>query len=324
MILPLTSTAGSSTLIGHCDKGLTASKLAVTSVVTFSGASGMANRDSFDDFDTDDQDDGFLTFDARDEEEDKSRGPLVIAAIVAVLLICGIILWQLYAGSRDNGDTPQIAADTGSFKAAPADPGAVAAPDLDKGVFDALLADGAAVPDPAAMPAPAPAPAKAVTTPTPAPPKQVAQATPPKAAPAPAPKPTPVKVAEAAPRPAPVATPKAVTPAPAPKAVEPTPVPVPAAAPAPAPKAAPAPARPSSSGIAAQLGSFQTRAAADVALARYRASGLSGPVSVVAADLGEKGTWYRIRATGFDTRAEVDSFCSKARSAGAQCIPSGR
>ena len=35
----------------------------------------MANRDrdSFDDYDTDDQDDGFLTFDAREEEEDHNR-----------------------------------------------------------------------------------------------------------------------------------------------------------------------------------------------------------------------------------------------------------
>jgi cytoskeletal protein RodZ len=312
----------------------------------------MADRDNFNDFDDDDQDDGFLTFDARDEEEDRSRGPLVIAAIVAVLAICGVILWQLYAGSRENGDTPQIAADTGSFKAAPTDAGGTATDDLDKGVFDAangsdappldvqpntagaedpLLGDGGAVPTPAPAVAPVarPAPATPAPAPAPAPRTQVAAtqpaprpvAKPPVAAPAPAPKPVvkptpaPVQVAQATPRPAPaVATP---TPKPAPVVATP--------APAPAPKAATAPApRPSSSGIAAQLGSFQTRASADTALARYRASGLSGPVSVVAADLGEKGTWYRIRATGFDTRAEVDGFCAKARSAGAQCIPTGR
>jgi outer membrane biosynthesis protein TonB len=309
----------------------------------------MANRDSFDDFDDDDQDDGFMTFDARDEVEDRSRGPLVIAAIVAVLAICGVILWQLYK-SQDAGETPQVASDGGSFKTAPADPGGTATDDLDKGVFDAasggaappvqvqpnttgaedpLLADGgalpAAVPPAATTPRPAPPPA-----PVPPPRKEVAATPAPKPAPAvkaPAPKPAPQQVASAnpprttpAPTPAPV---KAATPAPAP-----TPVAVaqaPAAAPAPKAAAAPTPApRASSSAIAAQLGSFQTRAAADTALARYRASGLSGPVSVVAADLGAKGTWYRIRATGFDTRSEVDVFCSKARSAGAQCIPTGR
>ncbi len=319
----------------------------------------MANRDSFDDFENDDQDDGFLTFDARDEEEDRSRGPLVIAAIVAVLLICGIILWQLYDGSRSSGETPQVAADTGAFKAAPADTGGTETADLDKGVFDAtdgtgappldvlpatgaedpLLADGTVLP--ATQPAQTPGPAAAVPAPTPTPtptpaPRPVAVA--PKPAPAPkpvvkaAPAPAPVKVAQAAPTPRPV-----TAPAPAPKVTVPAPAvakaPVQvaqAATPAPAPKAAPAvaptpaPARASSGGIAAQLGSFQTRASADTALARYRASGLSGPVSVVAADLGAKGTWYRIRATGFDTRAEVDSFCSKARGAGAQCIPSSR
>lgn len=303
----------------------------------------MANRDSFDDFETDDQDDGFLTFDARDEEEDRSRGPLVIAAIVAVLLICGIILWQLYAGSRDAGETPQIAADTGAFKAAPADTSGAATPDLDKGVFDAtdgtgappldvqpttgaedpLLADGGAVPAPVVQPIVAP-----TTVPTPAPRRDVAAATPtpkPKPVPVPAPvarpavKTAPLKMAEVTPPPRPVPTPKVAIAA----VTALTPVQA-ASVTAASPVSKAAPARATSGGIAAQLGSFQTRASADVALARYRASGLSGPVSVVAADLGAKGTWYRIRATGFDTRSEVESFCSKARSAGAQCIPSGR
>jgi cytoskeletal protein RodZ len=305
----------------------------------------MADRDSFNEYDEDDQDDGFLTFDARDEEEDRSRGPLVIAAIVAVLLICGVILWQLYEGNREGGETPQIAADTGSFKAAPAETGGTQTDDLDKGVFDAadgtgappldvqpstggaedpLLGDGAAVP--ATSPAPqAPAVTRpAPTVPAPAPRREATAVAPaPKPVAKPAPKPAPVKVAAANPAPRPTTAPVA---APVPKVAvasvdrpAPTPVPV-SPTPAPAPKAAPA----RTGGIAAQLGSFQTRASADTALARYRASGLSGPVSVVAADLGAKGTWYRIRATGFDTRSEVDSFCSKARGAGAQCIPSGR
>jgi cytoskeletal protein RodZ len=306
----------------------------------------MADRDNFNDFDDDDQDDGFLTFDARDEEEDRSRGPLVIAAIVAVLAICGVILWQLYSGSRESGDTPQIAADTGSFKAAPTETGGAQTDDLDKGVYDAangtnappldvqpntagaedpLLGDGGVPATTTATPStttPRPAP----VVPAPAPKREVAATIPapaPKPAPTPAPipkpvvkpKPTPVQVAEATPRPAPVVARTPVA----------TPTPAPTPVPTPAPQVKAAPARPSGgSGIAAQLGSFQTRASADTALARYRASGLSGPVSVVAADLGAKGTWYRIRATGFDTRSEVDGFCAKARSAGAQCIPSGR
>lgn len=284
----------------------------------------MANRDrdSFDDYDTDDQDDGFLTFDAREEEEDRSRGPLIIVGIVAVLALIGVVFWQVYSSSREPGDTPQVAADSGSFKA-PGDPAATApvvGSDLDKGVFDAasgasapalevqptnpaeapMLTDGSAAP---AVVAPAPAPAPAAAPP----PRQVAAATPKPVATTPA-----VKPATPAPatKPAPVVT-KTATP---PKA------------PAPAgPKSVPAPAStPASTGFAAQLGSFKDKASADTALARFRASGLSGPVSIVAADLGEKGTWYRIRATGFESRSEVEVFCGKARSAGAQCIPASR
>ncbi|MCA3691742.1 SPOR domain-containing protein [Aquidulcibacter sp.] len=287
----------------------------------------MANRDrdSFDDYDTDDQDDGFLTFDAREEEEDRSRGPLIIVGIVAVLALIGVVFWQVYSSNREPSETPQVAADTGSFKA-PGDAAATApvvGSDLDKGVFDAasgasapaldvqpaspveapMLTDGSAAPA-AVAPAPAPAAAPAKT----APPKQVAAATP-------------------APKPA--ATAPATKPAAAPAATKTTPVVTKSAAPAPAKASAPAapkvePAPAAGTGFAAQLGSFKDKASADTALARFRASGLSGPVSIVAADLGAKGTWYRIRATGFESRSEVEVFCGKARSAGAQCIPASR
>jgi cell division septation protein DedD len=284
----------------------------------------MANRDrdSFDDYDTDDQEDGFLTFDAREEEEDRSRGPLIIVGIVAVLALIGVVFWQVYSSSREPGDTPQVAADSGSFKA-PGDPAATApvvGSDLDKGVFDA--ASGASAPALEVQPtSPAEAPmltdgsaAPAVVAPAPAP--------------APAAAPPPRQVAAAAPKP--VATTPAVKPATPAPATKPAPVvtktATPPKAPAPAvPKAVPAPASTSAStGFAAQLGSFKDKASADTALARFRASGLSGPVSIVAADLGEKGTWYRIRATGFESRSEVEVFCGKARSAGAQCIPASR
>jgi hypothetical protein len=288
----------------------------------------MAKRNAFDDFENDDQDDGFLTFDAREEDEDRSRGPLVIAAIVAVLLICGIILWQLYESNRGGEQTPQVAAETGAFKTNAVDAGGTPALDLDKGVFSA--AEGVAAPpldvqptqgvespvvaDTGSVPAPAPpmatdtAGASLVPAPSPLPePRPIVASPPPKPAPVPAKAPAPVKVAATTP---PKIATAPVAKAPAAKA----PVPVQIAG-APAPVAAAA-------GIGAQLGSFQSRAAAETALARYRTSGLTGPVSVVAADLGSKGTWYRIRATGFETRSEVISFCAKARSAGAQCIPS--
>jgi cell division protein FtsN len=237
-----------------------------------------------------------------------------------VLALIAVVFWQVYSSSRAPGDTPQVVENNGSFKAPgdPAETAPVVGSDLDKGVFDAasgasapalevqptspaeapMLTDGSAAP---AAVAPAPLPVPAATPP----PRQVAAATPTKpaattatvkpAAPAPAPKPVPIVT-------------KIATPAKAPAPAAPKPVPVPVSA----------------SAFAAQLGSFKDRASADTALARFRASGLSGPVSIVAADLGAKGTWYRIRATGFESRTEVDVFCGKARSAGAQCIPASR
>jgi SPOR domain len=313
----------------------------------------MANRDSFDEYD-DDQDDGYMTFDARDEE-DQSRGPLILAGIVVALGLVALIAWQLYAGAK-TGDAPaQVAADTGAFKAAPAEPGGEATADLDKGVYDAgagvnappldvqpttgaedpLLAESGVVPPPAAPSATAPKAAtpNAVPAPTVVPkPAPVAKPAPkpsetrvaevakpaPKPAPQPTPKPTPAPTAKPAPK---VAEVKIAEVATAPKAATPS-TPVATEAPAPA-----APATATSTGgsrITAQLGSFQTKAAADAALARYRASGLSGPVAIVSVNLGEKGTWHRIRATGFETREEVTVFCGKAKSAGAQCIPASR
>ena len=264
-----------------------------------------------------------MTFDAREEEEDRSRGPLIIVGIVAVLALIAVVFWQVYSSSREPGDTPQVAADTGSFKA-PGDAAATApvvGTDLDKGVFDA--ASGAAAP--ALDVQPSSAAEAPILTDGSAAPAAVAPA--PTVAPAPATKPPPRQVAAVTTKPAPT-TPavKPATPAPAPKPVAvATKVAAPVKALTPAvPKAVPVPAPAAASAFAAQLGSFKDKASADTALARFRASGLSGPVSIVAADLGAKGIWYRIRATGFENRSEVEVFCGKARSAGAQCIPASR
>jgi cell division septation protein DedD len=271
------------------------------------------DRDSFDDYDGDDQDDGFLTFDARDEEEDRSRGTLFIVAIIAVVALCAVIGWQLYSSSKSTGDTPQVAADTSSFKSAPTETTPPAVNDLDKGVYDA--ADGTAAPALDVLPADgvdepllddgSAAPSAAPLTPS------VSALPSPSTKPAPAPKPVvkpaPAPVVKAAPAPAAVSAPPKQA---APKKVAPAPVAKTESA--------------SSGGYGAQLGSFQTRAAADAAVAKYRAAGMSGAVSIVAADLGAKGTWHRIRVSGFSNRSEAEGFCAKARSAGAQCIPAAR
>ncbi len=52
---------------------------------------------------------------------------------------------------------------------------------------------------------------------------------------------------------------------------------------------------------------------------KYEAlEGLS-PV-VVRADLGEKGTFYRLRASGFETRAEAAKVCARLKEAGQGCL----
>lgn len=305
----------------------------------------MANRhnDPFDDYD--DEDDGYLTFDAREEDDGGgNRTWLILAGAVLLVLVIGIVGYNLFmGGNRAGDDAPVVAAADGEFKQVPDASAPVVADDADKGVLDPAAAgapplsveplSGAEDPllDPAATgvpgaAAPVPPPAAPVSRPaSPPPPVKAAQAPPPRPASPPPPPPPPVRKAEAA---APVAPSAATRPSPPPPA--PGPVqqaqaspPPPAAAPATTPATAQA-ATAGAGRLAAQLGSFQTRSAADAALARYRADGLGGTVSVVAADLGEKGTWYRIRAVGFESRAEVDAFCSAARARGVNCIPASR
>ena len=56
-----------------------------------------------------------------------------------------------------------------------------------------------------------------------------------------------------------------------------------------------------------------------------REQGLNGAnVGVVEADLGERGTWYRVRATGFSSRSSAEQFCVQARARGVNCIVASR
>lgn len=275
------------------------------------------HRDPFDDYE-DDDDAGYLTFDARDDDEGIRRGPIILVAILFLLAVFGAILWVYFVGGKSGSDEPPaISASTDSYKEAQLNDIGVPSNDIGNSVYG--TSEGAE-PPPLEVEAmngaqtplvPANAVAAPATTATP-----IAKETPPR--------PTTTAAPKAA-TPAPKATtlaPKAATTTPTPKAAAPAPAPSATIANA-APKAAPStsPSAASSGSHAAQLGSFSTKAAADTALANYRATGLTGPVSIVAANLGAKGTWYRIRATGFENRAQVMEFCQKARSAGANCIP---
>jgi len=202
----------------------------------------------------------------------------------------------------------------------------------------------AEAPPAAPKPKPAPvAPAPAPTAMTAAPPKPVAA--PPPAAAKPAPTQAPKSVASliqqsnTAPPPAkPVPAPKPVTPPPAmkqalvppsgpatgaprqlglataspPAAAKPL-----AAVPAPAPAAA-------TGGYVLQIGAYKSQGDAEAAWKAYKArhaallAGYSENVQQV--DLGEKGTWYRLRVGGMGDREVALALCDRLKADGGACI----
>lgn len=93
-----------------------------------------------------------------------------------------------------------------------------------------------------------------------------------------------------------------------------------------APAAKPvATAKPSSKGAyVVQLFALKDEAAAKASwaqLTKKHGSVLAGhALDIEKADLGAKGTWYRVRAAGFATRAAANSACTKLKAAGQDCI----
>jgi hypothetical protein len=212
------------------------------------------------------------------------------------------------------------------------------------------VAEAAPAPAPMAVapkPAPAPVAAKPVTPP-PAPVKAAAApapkpaaATPPKSVAAliqqanstpvpPAAKPAPAPKAATTPPPAmkqammpPAATAPSANATGAPRSlVAPTAAPTTAAA-TPAPK--PATAAPASGGgVVLQIGAYKSKADADAAWKTYKArhsallSGYSDDIQQ--ADLGEKGTWYRLRIGGMSNREVASALCERLKADGGACI----
>jgi len=219
---------------------------------------------------------------------------------------------------------PDDSADGATGTPAPAKPAATPAP----------VAEAAKpAPPPVAAQQPAPAPAAEAPKPTPpAPAPKLAQA-------APAPKPAPAPAKPAATPPKSVAaliqqansTPVAEAPKPAVKQAA-APVGGPAtAAPrqlgavsTPAATPAPAAAKPAASGYVLQIGAYKSQADADAAWKAYKAkhAALLGSYGdeVQQADLGEKGTWYRLRIAGFADKDMATSLCDRLKADGGACI----
>ncbi len=276
-------------------------------------------------------------FDGSEDDEDVegSRLPLLIVLALLVLAMFAGVVWLAYTQgvARGRTETPVITAAAGPARTAPQNPGGAQQPYQGFKIYE--------------QPAP-PDDDTAGATPV-SPPPPAKQAVTESAAPPPAAKPAPAPVA-AAPKPAAVAPPKpvpvvAAPPAAPPKAAavkpEPTPLMIgPATAPpralgaaAATPKpvataAKPVPAAPAASvpgSYALQIGAYKSQADAETAWKSYKAKHaalLSGYNSdVQQADLGEKGTWYRLRVAGFPSKDVAAALCDRLKADGGGCFP---
>jgi hypothetical protein len=293
-------------------------------------------------------------FDGSEEEDDVegSRLPLLIVLALLVLAMFGGVVWLAYTQgvARGRGETPVLSAAAGPERVAPPQGAASntvpyqgfkiyeqpAPPDdtADSAPLAKKPAASAPAPVVAQVPKPAPAPAAQAPNPAPRPPAKLAVAPAPQSTPAPKPAPPPrtvaglIQQADSAP---------AARPAPAPKQA-PAPLGGPATA---APRqlgaapatpaavkmaAAPAAAKPAASGgYVLQIGAYKSQADADAAWKIYKAkhAALLSAYSddIQPADLGDKGTWYRLRISGFADKDIATSLCDRLKADGGACIP---
>jgi septal ring-binding cell division protein DamX len=258
--------------------------------------------------------------DEQDIDEEGSRLPLLIVIALLVLAAFGGVVWLAYSQGvqRGRADAPRmIVAAPGPVKEAAA--GSTDTPHALKiyqqpAPSEDEMADSDSVPPPpteVTKPAPAPMAAKPVEKPAALAPKptEVAKvpAKPMEKPAATATKPAPTKPAEAKP---------AVS-----KAIETAALPPPAVAPT-----ASKPAEAAASGGGAyvlQIGSYKSQADADAAWKTFSSKHpMAGGYSenVRKADLGDKGTWYRLRMGSFADKAAATAFCEKLKSDGGNCL----
>jgi hypothetical protein len=277
--------------------------------------------------------DDVRVFDGSEDEEDVegSRLPLLIVLALLVLAMFAGVVWLAYTQgvARGRTETPVITAASGPARVAPQSPGGAQQPYQGFKIYEQP-----APPDDDTPPNQAAAPANQGAAATPAPAPELKPTLP---APAPA-KPAPAPMTEAAkPVAAPVAKP--VAPPMAKQAAQPLakappkPVPLPIG-PATAPPhalgaEAPASAPQTQTGSGAyvlQIGAYKSQADAETAWKSYKAKHaalLSGYDSnVQKADLGDKGTWYRLRIAGFSSKDVAAGLCDRLKADGGGCFPS--
>ncbi|MGB8602077.1 MAG: SPOR domain-containing protein [Rhizomicrobium sp.] len=302
-----------------------------------------------------DERDDLQVFETGDDQD--SEGSSLLMAIVISLLVLaalGCVVWIAYNNGVAHGHRDVAMQAMSAAKDTPLATGDASLP---KNQVKAE-GEGDGAPAPAAQPAPvqaaaaAPAPitqsqqvanapaAKAVpqATKPPAqlmPPRPLSQVTAP-AAPASAP-----PAAKAPARLQPPALPAAKVPAQKPVAAKPVEA-KPEAKSVAAPKAAAKPAEKSAEKAAVaekpvaktavkagsymlQLGAYKTEAEADTAWKSYKAkhaAALGGAApDIQKADLGDKGTWYRLRTGPFASKDAAGAQCDKLKADGGSCFP---
>ncbi|MCE9648255.1 MAG: SPOR domain-containing protein [Parvibaculum sp.] len=233
---------------------------------------------------------------------------LIVGAVLGLIIVGGIFLVMTGKEGGVAPVSPDITAQAPEMQA-PATP-ETQMPVTPESAAPETLTTVPAAPGQSTAEAPAPsAPGSATNSTTPSAPADLRPTTPVEGA--------PVESAPQAPAVPPVAS------------VEVPSAPVQAAKPveeaAPAEKPAAVAAKPSSKGAyVVQLFALKDEAAARASwakLTKKHGDVLSGhALDVEKADLGDKGTWYRVRAAGFATKAAANSACSKLKASGQDCM----
>jgi cell division protein FtsN len=267
-------------------------------------------------------------FDGAEEDEDDAEGsrlPLLIVLALVVLCAFAGVVWLAYTQgvARGRTETPVLAAAPGPERVAPENSGGAEVPYQGFKIYEQPAppdeGDTPAPPQQAAKPAPPPVPA---AQPAPAPAQQAAASRPapaPAAAPKPVPPPPVTRQSVTPTTPAAPATAGAATGAP--RTLPGVGANVAAATP---PKPAPAAATPAAGAYVLQIGAFKSQAEADAAWRAYSSRHASllkgyGP-NVQQVDLGEKGTWYRLRIAGFADRDVASALCDRLKADSGACF----
>lgn len=293
----------------------------------------------------------------RARKKKKKGGALKVGLIVLLILLVliGVGAWGAWYfwlsewyGSDAEGDVPVIHADTTPIKVKPKDPGGMAVPDRDKLVYNRMNGEGAPATGMERLlpPAEEPQPVPAVIAPT-APTAPMNSQTAPQVTPQPAPAAQPApqvaqQVAPAAPTAsaipaipkAPVAEKKGAPVSLAPKPLQTAPaataepVKPKTVAPPSSLKATPKPPMPrasASKGYRVQLGAVRSQDGAQKEWKRLKAKHKdvlgSLVLSVIRADLGAKGIYYRLRAGPLASRAAADTACQVLKGRKVPCFP---